>query len=70
MRIEKQFYDVPDLNKIISGFIIFQSGIYTDNRTGIQNLLYHTTTVLNNSAQWKIPDWIKARLERMSNREI
>lgn len=59
--LKEQFQQVPEIKKIISGFIIATSGIETVD--GFQNEVYNTKVVINHNATNKAPRWIFDKLD-------
>jgi hypothetical protein len=58
--IRKQFAEVPDVNKIVSAYIVFSK--QTIIGPDFPNIEYKTTTVLNENANYKVPPWIIEKL--------
>jgi hypothetical protein len=59
--IRKEFDEVPDINKIISAFVIHNQStiILPDDPTPI----IQTATVLNKNANYTVPEWIVQKLK-------
>jgi hypothetical protein len=58
----EQLKQVPELKKVVSGFIISKGGI--ENVNGLEDEIYETKTIINHNANNKAPSWIFEKFEK------